>query len=124
MKYTITALIRKTTKKDGTPLVTKDGRPYAMLSIKTEQHGDKWLSGFEGTISKNWKVGDTVEFNVVPNGEYLNFEVPKLEDALKADIQGISKELKELTKRVTDLELGKGPIIIPDNLPSDLDLDL
>lgn len=116
MKYTITALIRKTTKKDGSPLITKDGRPYAMLSIKTEQHGDKWLSGFEGTISKNWKVGDSPEFNVVPNGEYLNFEVPKPEDALKADIE-------DLKKRVCKLEAAQ-PSIVPDNLPSDLDLDL
>jgi hypothetical protein len=115
MKYTITALTRKTTKKDGTPLITKDGRPYAMLSIKTQEHGDKWLSGFENSISKNWTVGTTAEFNVVPNGEYLNFEIPKPEDALKAAIEA-------LTRRVEVLE--KGSSIVPENLPSDLDLDL
>lgn len=121
MQYTITNLIRKTTKKDGTPLLTKTGKPYAMLSIKTQEHGDKWLSGFEGSVSKNWKVGDCVEFNVIPNGEYLNFEVPKVEDTLKAEIENLKARVKTLEGLVLVTPNKSQGSIVPDNTPSDLD---
>ena len=56
-------------KVEKVALKTKDGRPYTRLSIKTVEYGDKWLSGFEGFATKNWKEGDSVELEVEEKGE-------------------------------------------------------
>lgn len=77
MQVTITKINRTTTDKKGDALKTKDGRPYTRISLKTDQHEDKWLSGFENADTKSWKQGDSVEIEVTQNGEYLNFKTPK-----------------------------------------------
>lgn len=64
-------------KKDGTPLVSKAGKPYTSVRIKTEKHGDQYLSGFGNKDNADWKVGDEVEIEVEQKGEYLNFTTPK-----------------------------------------------
>lgn len=77
MQVKLTDVKKYTTKKDGTPLMA-NGRPFTSLRIKTAEHGDKILSGFENPQNKDWKVGDTVEIDVEQNGEYWNFSTPKL----------------------------------------------
>lgn len=77
MKATLTFVGRYTTKKDGTPLVGGNGRPYTSLRIKTQEHGDKFLSSFDGPETKEWKVGDTVDIEVEQKGDFLNFSYPK-----------------------------------------------
>lgn len=44
------------------------------LVIKTEQHGDKWLSSFKLGGTENWAEGDVVRINVQEKGDFLNFE--------------------------------------------------
>lgn len=78
MKVTLTKVYRSTTNKDGSPLMSKAGKPYTRLSIKTDTHGDKYLSGFDGKQTASWKEGDSVDIDVEQKGEYLNFSVPKL----------------------------------------------
>ena len=60
----------------------KSGKPYTSLSIKTNQYGDKYLSGFGNDENASWKVGDEVEIDVATKttdkGEFLNFTVPKI----------------------------------------------
>lgn len=80
MQVKLTKVSRKTTDKEGNPLKTRDGRPYTRLSIQTQEHGAKWLSGFNNAQTANWKEGDSVEMEVTEKGEYLNFSVPKKED--------------------------------------------
>lgn len=77
MQITLTKVFRSTTKKDGTPLIGKNGRPYTKLALKCNEHGDKWLSGFDGKETQGWREGDTVNVEIEQNGEYLNFSVPK-----------------------------------------------
>ena len=78
MKEKITWLKRDTTDKEGSPLISKKtGRPYTRLTLKVESKGDKYLSGFDGVQTKDWKVGDEVEIDITENGQYLNFSVPK-----------------------------------------------
>ena len=71
MKVTITRISKK-------EKVSAKGKPFTSLGLQTQEHGDKWLSGFDGKETRNWKIGDTVEIEVEQNGEYLNFTVPKL----------------------------------------------
>ena len=60
-----------------TPKTSQAGKPYTSLSIKTNEHGEKWLSGFGNKDNENWNTGDTVEIEVEQKGEYLNFSTPK-----------------------------------------------
>lgn len=43
------------------------------VGIKTEQHGDKWLSTFKTKGTEDWKEGMEVEVNVSEQGDFLNF---------------------------------------------------
>jgi hypothetical protein len=90
MKVTLTKVYRNTKDKNGVDLKTKDGRPYTRVSIKTQEHGDKWLSGFGAEWNSFWNEGDTVNIEVKENGQYLNFER--------------INELDEIRSRLTALE--------------------
>lgn len=103
MELHITKIARFTKKQDGTPLLTKDGRPYTSIRIKTTEHGDKWLSGFENAETKNWKEGDAVEAEVEQKGEYLNFRVPKKEDKLSEALLRIENKLQTIAMMVNVL---------------------
>lgn len=86
-KLTLTKVFRATTNRDGTPLVSKNGKPYTRLLLKAEKYGDKWISGFGNSSNASWKDGDTVEVQVTQNGDYLNFETPKREDKIEARLK-------------------------------------
>ena len=90
MKLTLTSIQRYDKDKVGNPLRTKDGRPYTRVSIKTQEYADRFLSGFGSSWNEYWKVGDVVEVDVEPKGEYLNFK--------RVD------RIAELEKRVSALE--------------------
>ena len=76
-KVKITKIYRTDKDKQGNLLKSKDGKPYAKISIKTEENGDRWIGGFQNARNKDWKEGDVVEVKIIQNGEYLNFETPK-----------------------------------------------
>lgn len=105
MKGTITQITRYTTGKDGTPLVTKDGRPYTRTIVKLQEYGDKLISGFGNAYNAQWKEGDQVDIIVEQKGEYLNFTTPKKEDATKEELEQIKNKL---TSIVISLEQIKG----------------
>jgi len=88
--------ITKTYKKK---IKTKRGDAMS-FSIKTKEHGDKWIGGFEDDTNKNWKIGDKVEIEITENGEYTNFKIPK-KKLTEDRIREIVKE--ELDKRFTKL---------------------
>lgn len=66
------------TDKTGQPLTGQWG-PYSRVSIKTDTHGDKYLSASvkPGSPLLAWKVGETHEIDVTQKGEYLNFTPTK-----------------------------------------------
>lgn len=122
MKVTLSTVTR-------TPRVSKStGKPFTSIGIKTVEHGAKWLSGFDGPITKDWKNGDVVEINIEQKGEYLNFSVPKAADkleealnritALQMDVKEILSLLKTKPVNVDpknwDLDEGFPP---PEDLP-------
>jgi hypothetical protein len=75
---------------------SKAGKPYTSLSIKTEQHGDRFINGFGNKENEGWKVGDEVEVNVSEkeyNGKmYLNLEMPKIADK----VNDLAKEFNSI----------------------------
>ena len=105
-KYTITKITRYTTKKDGSPLINKLGKPYESVSIQTEQTGDSYLSGFGSDRNKTWQEGSVVELEVIDkysaDGKtiYHNFREPNIN-------QMLSKRVDLLEARITVLEGGE-----------------
>lgn len=106
MKAVLTKVYRTNKDKQGNKLKTKDGREYERISIKTQEHGDKWLSGFGAPWNDSWNEGDIVNVNVETRGEYLNFS--------KVDPM---EEVESRLKRLEDAVFSKGPIIEDSDLP-------
>ena len=90
MKVVLTAVNRKQRTSQRT------GKPFTSLGIKTQEHGEKWLSGFDNAYTKDWKAGDTVEIEVEVKGEYLNWSLPKKADAGPAANNGATAEIKNI----------------------------
>lgn len=62
---TLTAVYRKN-------METKYGvKPQ--VSIKTSEHGDKWLSTFKVAGTDSWQEGDEVNIDVQEKGDFINF---------------------------------------------------
>lgn len=102
-KVKLTKVFRDHRNKDTKqPLISKDGNPYNKVAIKTEQHGEKWLSGFGNSANYFWRKGDVVEIEVTPSGEFLNFtnESTMLDRMLKAMEIRIMKLERSLNKKV------------------------
>lgn len=81
IKVKLTKIYTTNVDKNKQPLMA-NGRPYTRMSIKCEQYGEKWISGFQNASNKDWKEGDEVEIVLKQNGEYLNFETLKKDDKL------------------------------------------
>lgn len=93
MQVKLTKIYTTNKDKNGNELKSAKGVPYTRMSIKTEQYGDKWISGFQNKDNKDWKEGDEVEVNIEEKGEYMNFSVPKKEDKMAHDLEAIHIKL-------------------------------
>lgn len=92
MQVTLTAVNRKER------VSSRTGKPFISLGIKTNEHGEKWLSGFDSKETKEWKSGDKVEIEVEQKGEYLNFSVPKKADMGPAANNAGLAEIKNILR--------------------------
>lgn len=97
MQVTLRKIARFENDKNGNPLRTKDGKPYQSVRVQTEEHGDKWLSGFGNKTTDTWVEGSKVEVLVEQKGEYLNFKMPTANNVANIALQ-------DLTARVVKLE--------------------
>ncbi len=77
-QVTITALKR-------TPRMSKAGKAFVSLVLKTTEYGDKWLSGFAGDENNHWQVGDVVDVEITQKDEYLNFKTNKVNQVSKGE---------------------------------------
>lgn len=95
----------------------KTGRPYTSCSIKTQEHGDKYISGFRDDISALWREGDAVDIDIsekTKDGKtYLNFKPVKVLDRtadgqqtiiLLEQLNGLASEVKVLKAQVVALQ--------------------
>lgn len=103
-KVILTSVARYTTNKEGQPLMGKNGKPYSSIRIKTNVHGDKLLSGFGNKDNALWNVEDEVEIIVTENGQYLNFDTPKVADKLDAKYEELANKITGLTLRINAIE--------------------
>lgn len=57
--------------------VSKNGKAFVSCRLQVfsvNQGKDVWLSGFGDTMTETWAVGDTVDIEIVQNGEYFNWQ--------------------------------------------------
>lgn len=110
MQETLTFVKRTTTDKAGKTLTGKNGKPYTRLSIKTKEHGEQWLSGFDSKDTAQWSEGQQVEIEVTEvekdGKKYLNFVTPKKggDELLKQIFDNTEMILNRLVGLKIDIE--------------------
>lgn len=102
-KITITKAYRQDKDKEGKPLMTKTGKPYEKLALKTKEYGENtWLSGFSNKTNEKWTEGSVVEVTVTKQERdgkvFYNFETPKAEDVLAARVSALELDVLNLKK--------------------------
>lgn len=99
-KLTLTDIIRLTKDKEGNQLKTKDGKPYTRVLIKTQEYGDKQLSGFANKANDNWKAGDEVSLDITEvkkdDKVYLNFAPVNMQERMMEMIQDLNRRVRKL----------------------------
>ncbi|MDZ4228262.1 MAG: hypothetical protein U1E54_03375 [Candidatus Levybacteria bacterium] len=106
-KITLTQVTRLTTNKDGSPLKTRDGRPYTRLLLKCKEYAQQSISMFDNEQTKDWKEGMEVELNIekvkVGDREFLNGSLPKKEDKTNAEIAALGFSIANLNRKVDSI---------------------
>lgn len=100
MQVTLTKIVDKTKTSQRT------GKDFVSRSIKTNEHGDRWISGFKGKENEHWKEGDTVEITIEEKGDFLNFSVPKTERAFRpsGDLLRVERKIDAI---LTEIQMMK-----------------
>ena len=105
--YTLTKVFRTDKDKEGNPLVTKQGKPYQKVSIKTTETGDEYINGFGGKTTDAWVEGAKVDIIVtseVYNGKtYKKFQVPTKDSLIEGRVSSLEAQVMNLTRMVTAL---------------------
>lgn len=86
------------------------------VAIKTNQHGDKWLSTFKVDGTEDWKDGDTVNIEVQQKGDYLNF-VPQTAGSNSDLAERVAKLESAVFGNTEKGAVGDEPVINADDLP-------
>ena len=120
-KVTIKQIWRgKQLVKKGTP----DEKEIDKVSIKTNEHGDSWLTTFKVQGTEDLKESMTVSLDIIQKGEYFNFTMPsevskalearfvKLENAVFGGATGVVATQKVIPEEVPSEE-GVNPEDIP-----------
>lgn len=81
-------------------------KKFISLSIKAQEYGDRFLSGFGNKDNAGWKEGDCVEVAEVKEVEkdgkkYLNFEMSR-----RLNIEDVMKALEEVRGQNAKILLG------------------
>jgi len=107
------------------------GKPFISCRLQVfsqQQNKDIWLSGFGDAMTETWSAGDTVDVDIVQNGEYYNWQKndntkasPDKKLALLLEINAkldrllgnkpVTQEIKDFAKEMN------GEIDPTDNLP-------
>lgn len=127
----ITKIYKSSTRKDGTPYVTKptkfdpEGKAYSKVDIYIDPVAIDDME-FEGRLSmldfnnnaKDWTEGTKITGVVVKNGDFWNFELPKTPRG-NAAISMLREEVEQLKARVSALEGNQSMTTEPlsDDLP-------
>ncbi len=96
----LTKIYINDTKKDGTKLIDRSGKPYKKIAIQTDKHAG-YLSDFifnQDDPKLQWQVGNEVEIIVTMNGDFKNFKVPTKFDKLELRVEALEEFVKNGSK--------------------------
>lgn len=86
----------------------KTNKAYSKVIIKTNVHGNEWLSAFQDSENRNWRVGDVVDIEVTPreyNGKtYLDYSPVKKENTSNVQGSSYGPATKSVNSDVTRLK--------------------
>jgi hypothetical protein len=97
-------------KSDGTPYKDKNGNPFKMCMIESE-NGNKasmFLGKFQEKqipVLQTWKAGDTVDVIIEKNGEYTNFNLMTKTDLLEERVKKLEEAVFSPEKLVKEAGL-------------------
>ena len=86
------------TKKTGEPYINRNGSPFTMVNIVSENGGkascycEDIKHAPKLAIMKNWKSGDTVDIEITESNGFKNFDLPK---KMKAEPERSVEEIAE-----------------------------
>ena len=107
MKLQIDKLFRSTKRKDGTPLVNKQGKPYTLISITS---GGKKYTYFDSYgDSANWLEGmETPDMEVEESGEYNGekqylLRKPNKTAQLEDRVKALEERMNKCAKVIADM---------------------
>ena len=103
-------------KKDGTPFLTKDKKPFRKIAIKAEGGDvptDVWISKLsfnQNDPALSLKEGDEVSIKIWQSeeGGYWNFDFPRQEDEMKDRLENLESLVDDLRNEVQELKEGRG----------------
>lgn len=123
-KITIKQIWLNDTKKDGTPYLDKQQRPYKGVRIVTTDGRSIWGRGYTGSPVLGWKVGDIQEIDIESAADgFLSFRLPKRGGSPELDtkLNDMQRAIDLLNDRVTELENRQDKDLEPEDIPFDND---
>lgn len=116
-QHTLLSVISMTTRKDGSALVNKNGKPFSLVKIQVDHNGNSiYATGFDNvplTYAKDWKVGDQVDIDIVENGSWQGmpqYNFKKAGTGKSSPLTQVFEKLKVLEERILILESRSGVI--------------
>lgn len=93
-QVTIKKVSISNTKKDGTPLLTKNGKPFQKVGIQVIEYGETWINGlwFDGNCP--WVDGSKLSL-IIKDEEYNGvtkkvFDLPRKKDETLTELNGLA----------------------------------
>lgn len=102
-EFIITEIAHSDRRKDGTPFISKKGKPYKMCKLKLD--GEPFYrSGFGSYITESWEIGKKLEvgkhIELSFNGDFHNFKA--LDDRNYEETEKPQKENNQFSQYPTD----------------------
>lgn len=109
MKVNITKASAKDTKKDGSKMVDKSGKPFWMVGIQCKEYGDKWINGFCYKLPTDWE-GKEMELDIYEE-EYqskkqLKFKFPNKDRKIEEMLSHVLTKLGKIEFKIDKLISG------------------
>jgi hypothetical protein len=93
----VTKVFKSDKDKSGKPFVSKNGKPYWKIGIKTDKTGEDWYSAlvFDTKAAEyNLEEGKESQF-VFDKGQYNNFRIPTRDDLFDARLSRIEQWIRD-----------------------------
>jgi hypothetical protein len=115
------------TKKDGSPLITKNDNPYKKVLLEVDENciddiefnGRLSMLDFDN-VTEDWEEGTEITGKIIHDGDWWNFELPKIN--YRDENKQLKERIAELEEQLEKKTVGKikndpDEEITPDDLP-------